>query len=136
MLAFAAVWAAMGSLRLSDAARLYLRNSLADEAAIVNAENLPSIDAGLSWPTVQLELDYTPRLTVVDVFGSGASPVLWLHSGAAQFRLREPRYTLRLMQTGMWGDQEFLPLTTSQGVGPLQSAPTQPTANPAVAPAG
>jgi hypothetical protein len=133
MLAFAAVCAALGSLKLSDAARLYARHSLADEAVIVNAENQPRISAGLSWPTLQLELDYEPRLTLVDLFGSEPSPVLWLHSGAAQIWLRQPRYTLRLSQTGTWGDQEFMPFATSEE---LQSAPAPPTANQPLGPMG
>lgn len=133
-LAFAAVWAALGSLRLSDAARIYARNSLADEAAIVNVENVPRLDAGLSWPTLQLELDYAPRLTFVDIFGSGTSPALWLQSAAGQISLREPRYVLRLSQTGTWGDQEFFPIAAPQGVAPLQTVPAQPTGNPPLTP--
>lgn len=112
-----------------------MRNGLADEAAIVNAENVPRLDAGLSWHTAQLELDYAPQMTFVDIFGSGSSPVLWLHSAAAQFRLSQPRFTVRLVQTGTWGDQELLPLATSQGVGPVQPVSAQPTPNQPVPPA-
>lgn len=132
MLAFVAVGAALGSLTLSDAARVYMRNGFADEAAIVNAENVPRLDAGLSWSTLQLELDYEPQLTLVDIFGSGPSPVLWLQSGAAQLRLRQPRYTVRLLQTGTWGDQELVAFATSRGVGPLQpvQGPSTPNQSP------
>ena len=139
MLVSIALWAAMGSLRISDAARMYARDSFADEAAIANAEDLLRIDAGLSWPTLQLELDYEPRLTVVDIFGSGPSPVLWLHSGAAQLSLRQPRYTLRLTQTGLWGDQDFTQLATvasSKARRRCRRRPRQPAANQPSTPMG
>jgi hypothetical protein len=131
-----ALWAAMGSLRISDAARVYARRSFVDEAGIANAEDVLRIGAGLSWPTLHLELEYAPRLTVVDIFGSGSSPLLSLHSGSAGLLIRQPRYTLRLTQTGMWGEPDFTQFAAvtsaqaTQAAAPMQAPAMDPMANP------
>ena len=112
-------------------ARMYARHSFVDEAAVANVEDVLRIDAGLSWPTLQLELDYEPRLTIVDIFGSGSSPVLWLHSGGARLSWRHPRYTLQLTQAGTWGEPEFTQLATvaSSQAAPVQTTTIQGTGN-------
>jgi hypothetical protein len=127
MLAFVALHAAMGSLKISDAARVYARRSLVDDTAIANIENAPRLDAELTWPTWQAELGYEPRLTFVDVLGSGPSTGLWLHSGAARLSLRQPRYELSITQTALVGEQDFTQFGTTAAL----AAATQPAATTA-----
>jgi hypothetical protein len=138
-LALVALNAAMGSLKISDAARAYARRSLVDPSAIMNLEDQLRIDAELRWPKVQVELGYGPRLTFVDVLGPGPSPTLWLHSGAARVSLREPRYTLSLTQTGTVGEQDFAQAGAIASPAPARQAeattptPNQPSTQPMVA---
>ena len=113
--------AASGTLRLSDAARIYARQSRIADGSALDLENTPRLETSLTWPTWRLALDYAPRLTWVDVLGSEPSPTLLLQNAALQLSLRQPRYTLSFVQTGAFGDQDF-----SQN-----NAPTQPGAVPA-----
>lgn len=144
-LALVVVHAAMGSLKITDAARMYARRSLVDQAATANADDRLLLDAGLSWPTLQLQLDYEPRVTFVDIFGPQPAGPLWLQSAAARLTLHEPRYSLSLTQTGSFGEQELigagviaapqLPQTSSaapqaQAGSPAQPMPAQPTTTP------
>jgi hypothetical protein len=127
LLSFVALHAAMGSLKISDAARVYARRSLVDDTAIANIEHAPRLDGELTWPTWQAALDYEPRLTFVDVLGSRPSSGtgLWLHSGSARLSLRQPHYELSIMQTALVGEQDFTQFGSVGAVaGAMQPAAT------------
>jgi hypothetical protein len=106
-LAFIALQAAAGTLRLADSTRVYARRSLVDQTAVFDLQNALEIDATLAWPKVQLEAGYAPRFTYAQGFGTAPDSGFWLHSALARLSLREPRYTLSLMQTGTIGEQDF-----------------------------
>jgi hypothetical protein len=106
-LAFIALQAVAGTLKLADATRVYARRSLIDQTAVADFQNALEIDAALVWPKVQLEAGYAPRFTFAQGFGSAPDSGFWLHSALARLSLREPRYTLSLMQTGTIGEQDF-----------------------------
>jgi hypothetical protein len=107
MLALVAIQAAAGTLKISDAARLYARQGLGYTRPEANVEDLFQIDADLAWPKLQLGLEYAPRVVFVDVGGSNGGPPLFLHGALAQLTLREERYTLTVTQSGSAGEQNF-----------------------------
>jgi hypothetical protein len=132
MLALVALNATAGSLKISEAARAFVRRSLVDAAPTANLENLLRIDAGLLWPTLRLELGYEPRLTFVDVLGPDAGAPLWLHGAAARLLLPRPRYTLSIAQTGTVGEQDFTQVGAIAALQPSgQSQSMTGTVNPA-----
>jgi hypothetical protein len=111
MLASFALYAVAGTVRLSDASRAYVRRSLVSDLTTLDLENSPRLDGQLAWPTLQLEIDYAPRYTLLDVLGSEPITDLWLHEAAARLSLRRPRYVLSLSQTGALGERDFTVLS-------------------------
>jgi len=127
MLASFSLFAVAGTLRVSDATRAYARRSLVSDLTTIDLENSPRLDVGLAWPTLQLELDYAPRYTLLDVFGPEPITDLWLHQAALLLSLRQPRYVLSISQTGALGEQDFTQ------IGPaLEPTPSDPSMAPDV----
>jgi hypothetical protein len=128
--------APVGTLALSDAARVYARRAELDEAVAVDVDNTPRLVLGVAWPTTRLDLSYAPRLMWLDVLDERASPTLLLHAGSLQLSSRRPRSLLWLAQTVAVGDETFVGLDGAGGAGdqPIAS-PTQPVDDGATTPA-
>ena len=119
------VLSALGTLRLSDAGRVYVRNAELDDATVVELENIPRLGAGLGWPTLQLDLEYAPRFAWLDVLGPDPSGTLLLHNVALGASLRRPRYVLSLRQSASYGAQDFT-LVLPTAVADAEALPGSP----------
>lgn len=101
------VCAPAGTLVLSDAARVSVRDPQVDGPAVMDVENAPRVDLSLAYPTLTLSAAYEPRFAWLDVLGPDAPPTQLLHSAVLGASLRRPRYSLSLTQSATLGSRSF-----------------------------
>ena len=122
-LAWIMIHAAAGSLNVADAARVQARRADIGDGTWIDFHNTPRLSLARAWPTTQFDAGYAPRLLWLDIGGDNASPTLVLHTAALQISFQQPRYTLSLSQTGVFGDQDYAQLGLAD---PTLVAPVSP----------
>ncbi len=136
IVAFMNVPAAVGTLRLSDSARVAVRSGLAPRGDEVGFDNLLRLDVSFAWPTTELFVGYGPRLGLADDLERSDDPlqVTFLHEADAGVTISGARYRLTFRQGFSIGEQSFgqvFPVSDTAAATPPGAAPA-PGAGPAV----
>lgn len=115
-----------GALRVSDTARVGVRNNLIDGHTQLDLDDSLRAELTLTGPALQVELSYAPRFTLVDSLAVKPTPAL-LHSGELRIQYRHPRSVFSLWQTGAIGQQSYTDVIASRAVEAAAGSPPSTT---------
>jgi hypothetical protein len=111
--------------------RTEVRTRLNDVDAYFDVETRPSLELELRTPRTSWTLTYFPSLIFLAVGDSTYNEVLLLHSARASSTFRWPRTSLRLSQSGSYGERNFqVAALSAPETGPDTAAPEPTPADP------